>query len=184
MWKPTKNPKIEALTKSYTKRALQLSYEMKVVPEADGRRLCLWCGTEELHGSKLKKYCSKECSEAIFTWAQPQKENGLHALLVRQDWKCNTCQFDYVPTRDKVNRYFKQKNYLIPNFGPHSSKRYMKIFKNNCEEGKKPEVDHVIPIYKGGQSLGLDNLQAICYLCHKAKTVKDLSGKRKKKDVV
>ena len=44
----------------------------------------------------------------------------------------------------------------------------------------KPEVDHIIPIFKGGESLGLDNHQVICYTCHKAKTKKDVSGKRKK----
>lgn len=180
MWKPSKNPKILELTKSFKERSLALSRDMKVVPEEDGRRLCLWCGEEELKGSKLKKYCSKECSEAIFTWAQPQKGNGLHALLVRQEWKCNICKFDYSDILEKVNSYFKRKNYLIPNFGGDSSERFMKVFKSYCSPEEKPEVDHIVPIYKGGQSLGLDNHQAICYTDHKAKTRIDNSGKRKK----
>jgi 5-methylcytosine-specific restriction endonuclease McrA len=179
MWKPTKNPKIEEMTKSFKDRALQLS-RYPVKPDANDKRMCLWCGEVELIGSKLKKYCSPECSEAIFTWAQPQKENGLHALMVRQDWQCNVCHFDYKPTRDKVLDYFHRKNWFVPNFGRHDSRRYMKVFKNNCPTDRKPEVDHIIPIYKGGQSLGLANHQAICYSCHKAKTKVDLSGKRKK----
>lgn len=44
------------------------------------------------------------------------------------------------------------------------------------------EVDHILAISKGGQSVGLDNHQAICYSCHKEKTKKDLSGKRRKKN--
>lgn len=183
MWKPTRNPKILEMTKSFTDRALKLS-NYHVVPNEDGKRMCLWCGEEELFGSRLKKYCSKSCSEAIFTWAQPQKENGLHALIVRQDWKCNICSFDYRDIRDKVLAYFKKKNWLVPNFGHEQSRRYMKIFKNNCPEDRKPEVDHIVPIYKGGISLGLDNHQAICYACHKVKTKVDLSGKRAKKETV
>jgi hypothetical protein len=182
MWKSTRNPKILELTKSFKERGLQLSKHMKVTPEEDGRRLCLWCGEEELKGSKLKKYCSPECSEAIFAWAQPQKDNGLHALMVRQDWQCNICHFDYKPIRDKVIDYFNKKNWLIPNFGSQKSQRYMRIFKANSPFEQSPEVDHVVPIYKGGQSLGFENCQAICYTCHKKKSKIDNSGPRKKKD--
>ncbi len=179
MWKPTKNPKIEEVTKSFKDRALQLScYPVK--PEPDGRRLCLWCGEVELIGSKLKKYCSPECSEAIFTWAQPQKENGLHALLVRQDWKCNICAFDYKPMIEKVHLRWYGATRRLPVPGRESSERYMKLFKAACPADKKPEVDHIVPIYKGGESLGLANHQAICYSCHKTKTKVDLSGKRSK----
>lgn len=181
MWKPSKNPKIEEMTKSFKERALQLSH-YKVIPEADGKRMCLWCGVAELKGSKNRKYCSPECSEAIFTWAQPQKENGLHALMVRQDWECNNCHFDYKPILEKVHRYFQNKNYLIPNFGGQSSQRYMKIFKSNCPDENAPEVDHIIPISKGGASLGLENHQVLCKLCHKSKTKVDNSGPRRKRN--
>lgn len=179
MWKPTKNPKILAKTESFKDRALQLS-RYPVVPEPDGKRMCLWCGEVELKGSKLKKYCSPECSEAIFTWAQPQKENGLHALLVRQSWKCKVCGFDYSDIRDKSEEYVRSRRRKVPNFGGDSSQFFMRVFKARCPFDKKPEVDHIVPIYKGGQSLGLANCQAICYLDHKSKTKVDLSGKRKK----
>jgi len=181
MWKPTKNPKIEEMTKSFKDRALQLS-RYPVKPGPDGRRMCLWCGEVELKGSKLKKYCSPECSEAIFAWAQPQKENGLHALMVRQDWQCNACHFDYKPIRDKVHLIYYSGRVRIPNFGADDSQRYMKRFKRECPRAHRPEVDHVVPIYKGGQSLGLANHQAICYSCHKTKTKVDLSGKRNKQE--
>lgn len=181
MWKPTKNPKIEEITRTFKGRSLRLS-ELMVKPESDGRRLCLWCAEVELKGSKLKKYCSPECSEAIFTWANPQKENGLHALLVRQDWKCNVCQYDYKPIRDEVHRRWYGGTMRIPNFGADQSLRYMKFLKDSCLPFRKPEVDHIVPIYKGGVSLGLANLQICCFNCHKAKTKIDLSGKRKKKE--
>lgn len=180
MFKPTKNPKIEEMTKSFKDRALQLSH-YPVIPTPEGKRMCLWCGEIELMGSKNKKYCSPECSEAIWAWAQPQKENGLHVLLVRQSWKCNSCHLDWEPILQKVLAYFHRRNYHVPNFGKDSSVRFMKIFKNNCPKEQSPEVDHIIPISKGGQSLGFSNHQAICFACHKTKTKVDNSGPRKKK---
>lgn len=179
MFKTTKNPKIEEMTKSHTDRALQLScYPVIALP--DGRRMCLWCDEKELPKRNMK-YCSAECSEAIYAWAQPQKENGLHVLMVRQEWKCNACQFDYTEILNRVLGYFNKKNYLVPNFGKDSSRHFMKIFKNNCPKERAPEVDHIIPIYKGGTSLGFSNHQGICFTCHKTKTKMDLSGKRIKK---
>lgn len=61
---------------------------------------------------------------------------------------------------------------------------YFKRLKSRVPPDKNPEVDHIAPIYKGGQPLDRANLQAICYTCHKGKTGKDLSGPRKKDGVV
>ena len=38
------------------------------------------------------------------------------------------------------------------------------------------EVDHIIPISKGGTALGSENHQLICYPCHKIKTSKERRG--------
>jgi 5-methylcytosine-specific restriction endonuclease McrA len=38
------------------------------------------------------------------------------------------------------------------------------------------EVDHMVPIFKGGQSLGHENLQLLCYQCHKIKSVEERKG--------
>lgn len=180
MWKPTKNPKILELTKSFKDRALQLSRSMK--PDVvDGKRMCCWCGEVDLGKNANKKYCSKECSEAIFTWAQPQKGNGLHALLVRQDWKCNICQHDWKPDLENLLEDCKLRKWAVPNFGGETSEFFMKRFKNRVRAAQSPEVDHIVPISKGGESLGLGNHQAICYTCHKTKTKVDNSGPRKKK---
>lgn len=60
------------------------------------------------------------------------------------------------------------------------SKRLMKILKYKTPTENSPEVDHVVPIKKGGQSIGFDNHQALCYRCHKNKSKLDNSGPRKK----
>ena len=84
-------------------------------------------------------------------------------------------QLDWKPYIDKVSHDFQ---------GSLSSDQifyFMNRFKLKVPAKENPEVDHIVPIYKGGQSLGLDNHQCICYTCHKAKSKIDNSGPRKKR---
>ena len=39
-----------------------------------------------------------------------------------------------------------------------------------CGRAGRLEADHVIPLHRGGAAYDLDNLQALCRLCHFAKT--------------
>jgi 5-methylcytosine-specific restriction endonuclease McrA len=55
-------------------------------------------------------------------------------------------------------------------------RNYHRLKKDN----KEPEIDHIIPIFKGGMAIGLDNVQILCYSCHKKKTKKDLEKPKKK----
>ena len=41
------------------------------------------------------------------------------------------------------------------------------------------EVDHIKAIMNGGESLDKDNLQVLCYTCHKEKTKEDFKIKIK-----
>lgn len=187
MWKPSKNPKVIELTKSCKNRTVPLDaigpIKLEELNEkGKPRRLCAWCAEEELfHGNR--KYCSTNCSNSAMAFAYPQKEDGLRFLLIRQDWKCAGCQFDYRPImqsildREKRDRYCSETCHLddLP-------WHYFKSLKNKVESIHNPEVDHILAISKGGESLGLLNHQVLCYSCHKAKTKLDLSGKRPKKE--
>jgi len=140
--------------------------------------MCAWCAQKELfHGNQ--KYCCNQCSKSAMAWAYPQKEDALGFLLERQNWKCAGCQYDYKPVLqaviDRDVHFTHGKGYA--SFGDLPW-HYFKRLKNRVPKEYRPEVDHIIPIYKGGASLGLDNHQAICYSCHKTKTAQDLSGKR------
>ena len=35
------------------------------------------------------------------------------------------------------------------------------------------EVDHIVPLHKGGDPFDMDNLQALCRSCHIAKTARE-----------
>lgn len=38
----------------------------------------------------------------------------------------------------------------------------------------QPEVDHIIPLFRGGDEWDIDNLQCVCRPCHEEKTRKEL----------
>lgn len=181
MFKKAGNPRVEEIQKTYTHRSYNLSSLKAVIIE--GKRFCAWCGVGQLHHGN-QKYCTPSCSYSATASFYPQKEEGLSELLIRQDYKCNICQHDWAPLAEKIadamhgGHSYNEK----VDFKKDFSWSLIKRLKNRVEKEHHPEVDHIIPIYKGGQSLGLDNHQAICYTCHKTKTAKDLSGKRKKNE--
>lgn len=183
MFKPSGNPKVAELTKSIRERSYNLSCLQAIkLPELNAKgkpkRMCAWCGTMELtHGNQ--KYCTSECSNSAMAWAYPQKEDGLRFLLIRQDFKCLACAYDYLPIMEAVTA--RDRSMLGATFNYKTLPwYYFKRLKEKAPKEHRPEVDHIVPIYKGGASLGLDNHQAICYTCHKTKTSKDLSGKKSK----
>lgn len=146
----------------------------------EGKKHCIWC-LSPLKGRQYK-WCGAECSNSAYAWANPQQDYGLNILLARQDWKCNTCELTWKGMAHEIYAQLHRKDASLgsPNFGKEFDHRLVKRLKRQCVQAFKPEVDHIEPIYKGGQSLGFDNHQAICYSCHKKKTKVDLSGKRKK----
>lgn len=172
MFKESKNPKIEELTKSHKERSIQLSSVHAI--KIDNKRFCLWCAEVELK-RKNQKYCSPECSRSAMAWAYPQKEENLALLLQKQNYKCNICQFDYAPILDEIVARFSKTT--EKDWRNKYSWYIFKYLKSWAGRKRRPEVDHITPIYKGGECLGHGNHQVICYTCHKEKTSKDLSKK-------
>lgn len=160
MYKPSLNPKVEELTKSHRDRSINLEL-LRAIKTEDGKKMCAWCAQGQLHHGN-QKYCTDNCRDSATAWAYPQKEEALYFLLQRQGWKCNLCSHAY-PEPTTPSKWYT-----------------MKRLKRASLPERKPEVDHIVPVYKGGTSIGLDNHQAICYTCHKAKTRIDNSGKRAK----
>lgn len=180
MFKKSGNPKVEELTKSHKERSVPLDCLSAIKIEGEAKlKKCAWCA-ETTFTRGNQKYCSDACSGSATAWAYPQKEYGLNALLARQEYKCNVCQFDYMPLINEVTDYMRKRNWKVPDLQNEFSWYMIKLLKNKTPSDHRPEVDHIIPISKGGQSIGLDNHQAICFGCHKAKTSKDNSGPRKK----
>jgi 5-methylcytosine-specific restriction endonuclease McrA len=47
----------------------------------------------------------------------------------------------------------------------------------NCFSGF--EVDHIVPVYKGGSVFDESNLQVLCVYCHRKKTNKDVKHRKR-----
>lgn len=179
MWKPSKNEKVEEITKSHKERSITLD-AVRPIKTVDGKRMCAWCTETQLHHGN-QKYCTDQCRDSAMAWAYPQKEDALRYLLLRQDWKCFDCQYNYKPTMERIVE--RDRREIGAAFDLDSVPwYYIKRLKSITPQERKPEVDHVVPISKGGTSLGLGNHRCLCYSCHKAKTKIDNSGKRVKNE--
>jgi len=176
MLKPPTNPKAIELIKSCQNRSVALTLIQPII--VDGVRLCAWCNAMKVKGIK---YCGKDCSQSAKAHFYPQGENSLWYLLVRQDFKCSDCQYDYVPLI--LQLLVNGRVYDKPNdFKVVYSYWLMKRIKQKSPEGHEPEIDHVQAIYKGNKplSLNLEGVVCLCKTCHRRKTSRDLSGPRKK----
>ena len=183
--KKCENPLILEITKTYKKRIFNLS--SIELPEGLKKK-CVWC-LEPLKGAQ-RRWCGKECVVAAQAWGNPQKEQGVGTLLIKQGWKCNICAFDWGAVIEmmflepKIPYGFKEhRDTWRTKFSYYVVKK-LKYKMRSTDLPHRIEVDHIIPIYKGGLSLNIDNLQSICYSCHKVKTKVDNSGKRIKNETV
>lgn len=176
MYLEPSNPLVAELRKSV--RARSCSPSRVLVVSWDGVRFCAWCAVVPLVGSKLKKYCSDICRFSVMAWCYPQSEEGLAVLLSRQNYRCSICSYNWSVLADslKGTRGIAKKLDYFSKF----SIRLIKALKRYSPKGFKPEVDHILAIRHGGESIGLGNVRAICSLCHKVKSKVDNSGPRKK----
>lgn len=110
LYKKSPNTTVEELTKSHKDRSVDL-WQLKAVKLEDGSRLCVWCQEIKLGTNHNQKYCSDNCSKQATAWAYPQKEEGLGFLLLRQDYCCNVCKFDYKPIIEEkvIGKYYGTK---------------------------------------------------------------------------
>lgn len=179
MIKKSENAIVIDLIKKSSDRRYNLS-DLDAI-NRNGKRFCMWCARAELK-SKRMKYCGEECSKSAFASLNPQSPEGLHVLLQRQEYKCNSCSFDYMPYVDKQVERAKARN--IPHELNKINWWVFKTLKSHFWgelENRNPEIDHIKPVSLGGQGLGFDNHQVLCKECHLNKTKTDMGDIAKHK---
>lgn len=112
-----------------------------------GPNNCLCCGS--LTSSSKQKYCSIECS-AIKRSKSKEHTNAINAA--------------------RQSRYRAKKLRVLD---PTANKQKIKLFYLNCPEGY--EVDHIIPLSKGGKHHE-DNLQYLTILENRKKNNRIVVG--------
>lgn len=198
----------------------------------DGKIFCAWCNVNELPKTR-KKYCSNDCVDSSSAYCYPQSSShAFKFLMLRQDYKCATCGFDYRGSFKKAKEYFlrcirrsilssiKNIKENIPNARARGydsvntkesideweleSRKYIHLelkdyfhvkklgivwnyrvpdnirqYHRELKDNREPEIDHIIPIALNGMAIGFDNIQILCYSCHKEKTKIDIREIRK-----
>lgn len=169
------NPIVSDLKKNNKRRYGTATSFKKIVKE--GKKYCAWCGGKQVTGNR--KYCDEICRDNCYAFTGPQSAHGLEYHLQTQDFKCIGCNFDYKPHLEEVCKKYTKRNVIVYSEDGRAVPWVFDKLKWRIEvvvgKDKKPEVDHIVPIALGGESIGFDNHQVLCNNCHKEKTKGDVS---------
>jgi hypothetical protein len=109
-----------------------------------------------------------------YAWTRKEAEKTLQG---HKDW--------YKQQRNKLREqladYFESKKKDFE--WRWNTPDYVRAYHRKLKDGKEPEIDHIIPVALDGMAIGFDNVQILCYSCHKKKTffdMKEIRAKRQK----
>lgn len=151
------------------------TFSLALLPKPQGQ--CAWCNERQTKGKR--KYCSEDCQESAYIYSYPQSPaSKMFVFLQRQGCVCLGCGecFDCEITRRIegclawIERHAKDH--------PRSAMEkpeFVTFHSLGNGTGELWHVDHILPIFKGGQGVGLENIQVLCVPCHKQKTVRERS---------
>ena len=152
------------------------------------RHECELCGKEFYSKSIHKKYCSKTCEHRKY------QGKGPALLYVKQCEYCGQVFFTNIPNQNTCSAHCRNKTSVLRRTGRYKDlkekglfdysvtirdvfNRYNGIcqccgqklnFKVSKNSDKRPSIDHVIPLSKGGTHTW-DNVQLLCRKCNIAK---------------
>jgi hypothetical protein len=141
--------------------------------------LCAWCEKNEVT-DKRRKYCSNDCSMSSDVNCYPQAPQTKAWRLIKiQGCACAGCGTSFEDEiREKLVARVAEKKALseVEWFGESvwvKESTPISFHFMGCNSGEKLQVDHIVPIHKGGAGVGLDNTQVLCRDCHLKKTAKE-----------
>jgi hypothetical protein len=162
-----------------------------------GKYYCAWCGVKELPKGK-RKYCGSDCQESCYISCYPQTNDGIAYLIMERGCHCAMCGFSWEDFLNmakekirsiaslKIERKSAEKYWLTEIFAMNAKMvtgLMVDRLKMLTPPGRGIEVDYIIPVALGGVTFGFENLQLLCYGCHKIKTKKDMENIRAAKNV-
>lgn len=143
---------------------------------------CVWCNDGELK-KRQQKYCSDDCRHSAWMFSNPQSDTVRSWVLInKQNCACTVCGVSYEDyfvekIKKKVERY---ERYIANGSKPdweyvygHITDPNLNYFQLGYGFGSVVHIDHIVPIFKGGAGIGLDNIQVICVGCHHQKTASE-----------
>lgn len=139
----------------------------------NGRPLCRFCGKET--EPPKRTFCSDAC---VHEWKL--RSNGGYAreqVFLRDKGVCSACGLDTEELKSLLHKIRVEK-------GEEAYQGLLDYYRSemgvNIDLNRHfYEVDHIRPVLWGGGSCGLDNLQTLCLKCHRLKTNRQMSLKRR-----
>jgi 5-methylcytosine-specific restriction endonuclease McrA len=123
----------------------------------NGRALCRWCNLEV--PPRRLTFCSEWC---VHEWKIRTDPGYLREHVFQRDKGiCAMCRAD---TRAA---YFQLKL----SRGIHRERLLARWGLKRINRKSLWDADHIIPVAEGGGECDLDNLQTLCVMCHRKKTV-------------
>jgi hypothetical protein len=133
---------------------------------------CSWCNEMPIPRSK-RKYCSEDCQKSAMMYCNPQSPATKAWLLInRQMCSCAGCGLSFED--DLIDRIQRQaRHYIKMQMKGYNYPDRVSYHAIGDNWGEETQVDHIHPIFKGGDGIGLKNIQVLCRECHKRKTVEE-----------
>jgi len=141
------------------------SFPLSDLPVLRGR--CCWCNVSAVAPGR-RRYCSEECVDAAVLFCHPQSPAAkMYVLLQLQDCTCVGCGeiFD-----EKIRELIERR---APARNPEEK---LSLGWLGYGTGDLWEVDHIIPIFRGGRGVCIENIQVLCVKCHRRKTARERSS--------
>jgi 5-methylcytosine-specific restriction endonuclease McrA len=138
----------------------------------NGRRLCRWCGTEV--PADRRCWCSQQCVDAYLVLTQPSRARQL--VEARDHGICALCGLDCPALVREMEALLPDISSVSKLMGRHriSVSRWMTRRRSHLWD-----MDHIVPVSRGGGCCGLDNLRTLCIACHKRVTAEMRRERRK-----
>lgn len=144
-----------------------------------GRRLCQTCAIyhdrQAEVGPRRYLYCSKACADEWAVRNSPSFAGG--KLWERDHGVCAICGLDTEQLREAVGRWRAAKEGDERRLWLHFERTRAGLgwrapLNLYGPSGFSPhfrwwEVDHIIPVYRGGGQCDLDGLRTLCFHCHR-----------------
>lgn len=146
--------------------------------------LCVWCNSAPLP-TRRHRWCGRDCVDTGHIWCYPQDPvSKAYVFINRQKCACVYCGEDFSSyIQQRILKLYARNiehQASLKRLDPGHQVEDNKITYGQIGYGTGDiwHVDHIVPLHKGGQGIGLDNIQVICVACHRHKTASEAKVSR------
>ena len=151
-----------------------LTQKQKAASSARAKKegLCRWCGEDVKRLSKKRRtFCSDEC---VHEFNLRSSSSYIRIYIAKRDkYTCQICGLN-------CKGFIRQmKRHVGCLFGEKRKEKEEEFFKQHGMEWVNTnnrstfyDIDHIVPVVKGGHQCGEENLRTVCLSCHRKETAK------------